>query len=481
MRLILTLALSFALTASLDIGASAASEFTSRSDFSWGINGHNQTYKSYPIRYLDQQIKLAAELGVQIYRFNYNPTNGNDYKYLDSVVSLVQRYGMDMMLVLDDFGPSAEVLHNRCQTIANRYNGKNGHGTIAYIQVYNEVDVWAMTTTESRFTDISSRREGDGTVASHYSQMALAEVLPKFREGVAGVKAGNPNCKAVINISYMHTYLFDYLKENGVQWDLTGIDWYENMGAFSTILNRLASRYSQDIMICETNIWPFTASQESEYENDTTFLPNAMREIYNNYPRVKGMIFYELLDEPQYQMTAGRYEGESHFGFIKVNSSDFSIGAKKPIYHRVQQMLGGGPKEPAPSTTVSSRPNSTSSAVASNPGSVSSRPSASSAGPNSPGTIASQPNAGSSEPNAVSSGSSTTASSSQDISNISDLASSSNQTNGEKPGASRNRHIWTIVIICITTALIIAIAAFLILKIKYGKFAGFLDNIAKKK
>ena len=255
------------------MSARAASEFTTRSDFSWGINGHNLTYKSYPIRNLEEQIRLAAELGVDIYRFNFNPKNGSDYSYLDRVVDWTQRYGMELMLVMDDFGPDADVLRTRFETVASRYNGRNGHGLIRYIQVFNEVDVWAMTTED--FPDADNRVSGDGTNKTHYSAMALAQVLEKFKAGVAGVKAGNSECKVVINISYLHTYLFDYLKDNGVEWDLTGLDWYANMqnGSFDNILTRLSTRYPQDIIICETNIWPFTESMESDYENDTDFLP----------------------------------------------------------------------------------------------------------------------------------------------------------------------------------------------------------------
>ena len=330
----------------------ASSEFNTRKDFQWGINGHNFYYKSYPLRSLDQQIDLAAELGVQIYRINLNPKTPADYDYLDTVVSLCERYGMKVLLVMDDNESSAEILRTRYETVAKRYNGKNGYGTISYIQVFNEVDVWCMHGED--FSD-KPAVEGDGTEASHYSKQALDFMVPRFKAAIEGLKAGNPNCKSVINISYTHTYLFDYLKQNNIKWDITGLDWYSNMhdGNYDWILKRLQDRYQQDIFICETNIWPFNPSMESDYENDTTFLPNAMRHIYNNYSRVKAMIFYELLDEPDYEISKDQYEGESHFGFVKVDNA-FNIGIKKPIYHQIQRMLGGGPKDPAPVTSDSS-------------------------------------------------------------------------------------------------------------------------------
>ena len=347
------------LSAFYGLSASAASEFTSRKDFFFFLNGHNYYYKSYPLRSFEQQIDLAAELGVQIYRINLNPKTPSDYEYLDSVVDLCSRYDMQVLLVMDDNTASPDILRTRYKTVATRYNGKNGHGTISYIQVFNEVDVWCMTTKD--FPD-TPKYGGDGTAAEHYSQQALSHMLTNFKAALEGLKAGNPDCKAVINISYTHTYLFDYLKQNGVTWDITGLDWYANMrdGDYDWILNRLQTRYLQDIFICETNIWPFNPQKELDYENDTVFLPNAMRHVYNNFPRVKAMIFYELLDEPSFEMNSS-YNGESHFGFVKVEKDLFAIGNKKPIYHQVQRMLGGGPKEPKPASSDGNNSSSASS------------------------------------------------------------------------------------------------------------------------
>ena len=55
------------------------------------------------------------------------------------------------------------------------------------------------------------------------------------------------------------------------------------------------------------------------------------------------------------------YDGESHFGFVKVDKNLFNIGNKKPIYHQVQRMLGGGPKEPKPASSDGNNSNSGSS------------------------------------------------------------------------------------------------------------------------
>lgn len=46
-----------------------------RPDFVWGISGHNCGYAAYPAEFLEQQVRLAAELGVDVYRINTTPTD----------------------------------------------------------------------------------------------------------------------------------------------------------------------------------------------------------------------------------------------------------------------------------------------------------------------------------------------------------------------------------------------------------------------
>lgn len=73
--------------------AAAGTELTQRSDFIWGVNGHNKGYVAYPESQVEKQIKVAAELGVGIYRFNYNPATLDEIEYLDYVVKLCKAYG----------------------------------------------------------------------------------------------------------------------------------------------------------------------------------------------------------------------------------------------------------------------------------------------------------------------------------------------------------------------------------------------------
>ena len=57
-----------------------------------------------------------------------------------------------------------------------------------------------------------------------------------------------------------------------------------------------------------------------------------------NNPRLKAVMFYELLDEPIYEEDRGSYHGESHFGFIACDK-DGQNRQPKPVFYDLQEKL----------------------------------------------------------------------------------------------------------------------------------------------
>ena len=123
--------------------ASAEALLKDRKDFEWGIGGHNSAYPAYPERTHKEQVRLAAQMGCDIYRLNYNPTNLSMLNYLDKMVAEIQAYGMDVMLVMDDTSGTPQDVANRAKIVAGRYKKGSQYGFIKYIQVFGEVDVVA--------------------------------------------------------------------------------------------------------------------------------------------------------------------------------------------------------------------------------------------------------------------------------------------------------------------------------------------------
>ena len=208
------------------------------------MNGHNRHYASYPEKNLKTQVKLAAELGSKIYRFNYNPVTEEDFAYLDTVLAEVLAYGMDMMLVLDDAQGTPEAIAQRIGATAARYTASSPHGFIRYLQVFGEADIPALL--DSNPADVP-----DGSRPSHYSDAVVNDWYGRFQSALGAIRAVNTDSKTVISISYLHYGFLTALKNKGLQWDIIGLDWYADMGAFSRVLTPVKANFTQDILITE--------------------------------------------------------------------------------------------------------------------------------------------------------------------------------------------------------------------------------------
>lgn len=474
--LVLALCFSFGLLAPMTAAAAADASVSGRSDFVWGVNGHNRGYAAYPEKELEKQLHLAAELGVKMYRFNFNPSTMSDLNYLDKVVKLAEAYGMELMLVMDGTDGSSEVLKSRFQMVASRYDGRSDHGRIRYIQVFNEVDVALMRETHP------NGGEGDGSTERDYRKSSLDAYQKKFQAAIDGIKAGCSDTKAVINFSYRHTYMLEYFKDHGLKWDLIGLDWYSNMGDISGILDVLLSKFSHDIILCETNYWP---EANNGYDANVSYLPNLMKQVYRYNNRIKGLIIYELLDEMRYEKDKGSFEGESHFGLVHCDENG-NIGAVKPAYTAVQKLLDGRslPMKTiaagAPDTTAppaaTSRPAATTRSAVTAATKVPARPAAV---PDS-GTTKETPAGGTEETPSASSADSIPAGSTSAGSTSADSTAAGPASTGSTSAASlsagtvtpeKNTPVWPFIVIP-AAVLVIGAGVFLLLKFKFGMFGG---------
>lgn len=306
-----------------------------RDDFMWGVNAHNKWHPSYPEEQLDEQMRLAAEMGANIFRFNLNP-EGED-PYFEKVVDTCRRYGMQFMLVMDDSGPAPDsegycaeqedayiaCLVRRAVDVATRYAGR-----IAYLQIFNEVDIPCLV----------HGTDGDGRALSQFSQEWLQIYARRIQQVNAAVKAVNKDIKTVVNISYKHSGLFDYLAayEGGVNFDVMGLDWYSDMGDLHEMLTYLERYPQKEILVCEINLW---GSQQDTEEARTAYLQEVMDTAFRHpSARVKGLIFYELIDETALQPAGSDYNQEAHFGLVSY-TDDNRIGQVKPAYTAIQQAI----------------------------------------------------------------------------------------------------------------------------------------------
>ena len=313
-------------------------KYPPREGFLFGINGHSLGYDAYPDSTLEQQIKLAAELGSQVYRYNLVPRTQGDLQYLNKVIDYVHAYGMEFILVMDSSYPDPELVYDHAKFVAEQLDGK-----IKYIQAYGELDVGAM----------QGANGGDGTHISHYVPETLEMVTKSLKAMTDGIRAGSDNIEIMVGIAHVHTAFLEYVIEHGVDFDAIALDWYSNMGPLDSFLETLLTKFEQDVWLTETNLW-----DGSDIRNENArieWLTYALDLTYNHpNPRVKGMLIYELLDEPTLPLQ------EAHFGLVYCDKNGL-IEEPKPAYYEIQKLVGGGPIDNVvlPTTTTTKTPTTT--------------------------------------------------------------------------------------------------------------------------
>lgn len=308
-------------------------DYNELSYFSWGVNGHNRAYAAYPEAALEGQIETAARLGAKLYRFNFNPVTEADFTYTERVVKLCEKYGMSLMLVLDDMSGTPDEIYSRQLEMAKRFAGR-----IEYYQLFNETDVYAMHT-----DDGSLYHDGDGSTLADYAPARVKELTEKMLSSQKALREGDKNAKLVINFAWKHTALLKAYEDAGVEWDVTGIDWYSDMegaAGIDYITGALDAMFpAKPYIICECNIWAHNSYTEREQADYMRSFADKVYVIARQNSNFTGMIVYELLDELNYE--GDSYNGEAHFGLVNCTSSG-KIGEIKLAYSALRDMWAGG-------------------------------------------------------------------------------------------------------------------------------------------
>ena len=313
-----------------------------RDDFNWGAGFHAPSWGlPYRADNIELQVKQLAEMGGTLLRVDAT----DDINHLDKTVKLCNAYGIKVMLVVyipgKTFDPNVSVdldaIKKHFRKYATRYDGKHGHGKADYIQIDNEMDVSLMG-----WTGVESH----GKEIANYDAKALAHITKQVKAASEGVAEAGTDIKRIINIAWVHYGILKYFYQNGVEWEVTGHDWYQDMFGYGGNAKEfygsgqeLYNLFKKPIIICETNMWMNAYYKEGveppNYQLSSWWDPFAQA-LKNYYEKdyVIGCTIYEFYDEPMHN------SGEGHFGLNEVNT-DGSFKAHKPMYYRAQHMFGG--------------------------------------------------------------------------------------------------------------------------------------------
>ena len=311
------------------------SERVLREDLLWGVNGHNSGYAAYKAENLDEILQLAADMGCNIYRFNYNPVDMNGINYVRNIVNKCHALGMQFMLVMDNYGGSTQDIANRMAFTARHLGDE-----IEYFQIFNETDIYC---SQSDSGGLYNASDYTGISRDYYNPRRVTEMVTKMKAAMTAFQAENPTGKVVVNFGRTHITMMDFYIEAGLKWDVMAIDnyevWNDRGWDYYDYFRDWEARYpGYDFMIAECN-YPYLNGMATE-QQQLQWLDTFLRKM-NDYQsdRFLGVIIYELLDQPDYEKQLGRYHGESHFGMVYTDANN-NPAQPKPAYYHVQKLLG---------------------------------------------------------------------------------------------------------------------------------------------
>lgn len=319
------------------------------------MNIHNSSYRTYPASDLEKNIESCKELGLGIVRFNLSCLIG-DIKAIEEIErasELCHLKGMKLMLVDDGRTfASMESLEEIEIKMAEHYKyiSSTFREKVDYYQIYNELDVYAMG---GNIANIFLT-PADGKEKGEYDYVVWERSIAAVKGALKGMKDGYPEGKTCINFAWWHTAMIYELYDQGCRWDITGIDWYsdcEEVSSIELLIKDVTNHIPEsDIIICETNFWMNIHDRYSEEykkalknaekrnEFQAKWIPEFIQKLTDlNEPKLKGVIFYELLDEPSFEKK-GSYNGESHFGFIECDENGDNQ-VRKPAFYVLKDKI----------------------------------------------------------------------------------------------------------------------------------------------
>lgn len=281
--------------------------------FRVGVSAHCPSHgmcNGYPHKYLHEHVRLAAELGVKLYRVDLG--GPDDEAWFDELVPALEEKGIALMV---NVGTNLEYVRK----IAERYRGR-----IAYYQMRNEIDCECIKKN-------GPNGAGDGKVLSDYDIPLLDKAVADVKGISAVLREADPAAKTVVNGTWVHYGMIQYLLDHGADFDVLGWDWYSNMDHYGIdLLLEELQRFGKDIIFCETNIWPLT----HEEPDRAPWIAALLEKLYHHPSgRVRGVVIYEFLDEPRHPV-----KREGTFGIVRVENDGKPVGVKD-AYKMLQSVL----------------------------------------------------------------------------------------------------------------------------------------------
>lgn len=296
---------------------------TTSSTFFYGVNGHPLGVPAYLSVSPKTQIDLLKKMNMNMYRIDVQSQLANGYMTVPhlykplkeaadaaGITILPMLYPRDMDLSL-----SESESYKRGRVLGDRF-ARRYADDFTYYNIANELDLKCLISGSSY----------SGASTKHYDQKKF-KIIAAYLKGMdEGIKSKDPTAKTIVNVTWMHFQFLLMLERAGVNFDIVGYNWYNEMENLalqnhniSDITEFLASKFTKPIWFMEVGVRNATGTVPDATQK--AFLDSFIAKCRKN-PRVQAAMVYELFDEPQ------KSGIEANYGIFKWASPYTEYAAK---------------------------------------------------------------------------------------------------------------------------------------------------------
>lgn len=261
--------------------------------FTWGVGLNPTPTREISPSAVQAVIDDARELGVNTIRVKYIPDPPEQQKRFDLTVDAIKNgTPLEVVAILehdDDILNGSDPYragYNLGYNAATRYKGK-----VQYYQMGNELAAYAL------------KPSWGGHTRDSYVEDRYQRAFQWLKGMSKGIRAADPNAKRLITGHFMHYAFWDRAKEDGLQFEVVGWDWFHEELPIPSFVNFEYEGKSVDLVgrlaALAPTLWITEAGVNGNvvgYDKAASYLSNFIKEIRTD-DRIKGLFVVPLTDE----------------------------------------------------------------------------------------------------------------------------------------------------------------------------------------
>lgn len=301
--------------------------FPSKSNIMYGASGHPIYIEDYKKISLEKQFIFLKSMNLKAYRFDVSLSDDEFKKslpYIDTLINLSKKYKIVLLPMvytsnLINYNVSNENNINLAHQYAKRF--LQCFKSIQYVEIGNENNLRYDPKNDSIFINNKLFYTSRLNNKWFYREASFIKAF------INAIHASAPNIKTIIDFTFYDSWYLKALYKYNVKFDIIGGHYYSNAG-WDYYKNNYYGILSDVSKFCDGKyVWvtEFNHPQGSwintkpEHQRGTfDYLVNY---VPKNFPLVKAIFIYELLDEPNRKVSKDD-AFEQFFGLGTINSNN---------------------------------------------------------------------------------------------------------------------------------------------------------------